>query len=656
MLRGEKQQTLKARAGPPMVHVVERGTPRAGRESRRQSLRASAVYGAVPGVLSAAYAISTCRLLLLVVSAALIGFALFGWATAGLVARTRWWIWIQLAGAAVNLAGAAALALLDSGLGGPLGSFIPLTVVLMAIVVPPRAFVLVSGLGLASYAVVWIWGDPAPPGYALVHALGYGCVAVLCLRHSSVLASLRRRLASSSRTDPLTGCLNRRGFDDRVAAVLADGNPATLVLLDLDRFKEVNDTYGHRAGDDLLAWVGQELRADDSSVAGRLGGDEFAVLLTGPDTAQRVERLRRCAPLSLGRAEFPADATDLTALTRIADERLYQDKFARVRRTPTAETVAAAREGVCRTAADEVEAGERRRHSIADPGWMSMTQTCVALVYVVLPAADHPHRFGLIALSVWGFLTGLAVVAGAGWLSRSRAARPLMLAFAGSAFVSCAAVATLDGGVDHALGVGMLLSIPLLMLGMRPVVAAPVALVAGALYLLVGLRVGDATGWYVAIHLLGTAAVAWACAMQGRAAARQRRMLTRLARVDVLTGVLNRRGFTELFTRTPKSLMVLDLNGFKQLNDTHGHAAGDELLTWVATTLASYGEVGRLGGDEFVVLTADPDPEGIREALAARTGVSVGVAAPGVDGDDFDSLYAVADARLYQEKPVRTRV
>ncbi|SDT57590.1 diguanylate cyclase domain-containing protein [Actinoplanes derwentensis] len=651
---------------------MERGSP----QSRRQSLRASAAYGAVPGVLSAAYAIGTwgspCQVFILMVSSALILFAVFGWAVAGLVARTRWWIWIQLAAAAVNVAGSAALGLIDTGLGGPLGSFIPLTVVLMAIVVPPRAFLVVAGLGLAAYALVWVWGDPAPAGYPLVHALGFGCVAVLCLRHSSVLASLRRRLADSSRTDPLTGCLNRRGFDEWVTTAIADAGsaPVTLVLLDLDHFKEVNDTYGHLAGDDLLTWVGQELRAGlgPGDAAGRLGGDEFAVLVTGTDGEEAVRRLRERlssgAPASLGRATFPDDGTDPATLTGIADERLYQDKNSRVRRTPTAAVVAAARDGVRRDiVAGDIEKGERRRHAIADPGWMSMTQTCVALVYAVLVAADHPHRAGVIALSVWGFLTGLAVVLGAGWLSGSRTARPLMLVFSVSAFLSCAAVATLDGGVDQPLGVGILLSIPLLTLGMRPKVAVPVALVSGALYVLVGTRVGDAGGWYVAIQSLSTAAVAWACAMQGRAAARQRRMLTRLSRVDVLTEVLNRRGFAERFDRTGQgaALLVLDLNGFKQLNDRLGHAAGDELLKWTASVLRSYGVVGRLGGDEFVVLPGDgTDPdvvaERIREVLETRTGVSIGAAVRGADGDDFDSLYATADARLYEQKPVRTRV
>ncbi|MEU4154845.1 GGDEF domain-containing protein [Actinoplanes sp. NPDC026670] len=653
--------------------------------SRRQSLRSSAAYGAVPAVLGAAYSIGTWdrpdRLPMLLVAALMVGFAVLGWVAAGRIARTRWWIWIQLSAAALNLAGSAVLGILDSGVAGPLGTFIPLSVVLLAIVTPPRAFLVTAGLGLFAYTSVMVLGDTPPAGYPLVHGLAFACVAYLCLRHSAVLASLRRRLADSSRTDPLTGCLNRRGFDERMAAELADaergGSPVTLVLLDLDHFKEVNDTHGHRAGDELLAWTGQELRADlrAHDAVGRQGGDEFAMLLPGTDAAdaegvvERLrERLRVCSPASLGSATFPDDASDLAGLLLVADQRLYRDKAARVRHAPSAEAVAGARDGVRPSGpVAAVEARERRRHSIADPGWVSVTQTVVALVYVLLVANDHVHRASMIAISVWGFATGLAVVLGADWLSRSRLARPLMLAFAFSAFVSCAAIATLDGGADQPLGIGVLIGIPLLMLGMRPEVAAPVALGAGGLYLLVGLRVGDVSGWYLTVHLLGTAAAATACALQGRASARQRRMLTRLSRVDVLTDVLNRRGFAERFAaevadsrRTGRgaALLVLDLDGFKLLNDAQGHAAGDELLKWVAVTLRSevhpHDIVGRLGGDEFVVLLTDGDAfdvaDNLRTVLGARIGASVGVAVLGTDGDDFDGLYAVADARLYQQK------
>jgi diguanylate cyclase (GGDEF)-like protein len=657
--------------------------PGAVLEQRMRAVRSGFVYCCLPALLTAVYAACTWDspgrgAMLAVVAAVLVSAAVAALAALRLLG-SRWWMVPQHLGAACNLAGYVALGLLDGGVASPVGAFIPTSTILMATVLLPRAFTSVVAFNAAGYGIVAAYGDPGPPGYWLVHTLAYGTAAVLCLRHSMVLASLRRRLSESSRTDPLTGCLNRRGFDERVAASLGRGAPVTLVLLDLDHFKQVNDAYGHRAGDDLLAWVGHELRTEvrGHGVAGRLGGDEFALLVTDPDAAAGiVSRLRERLPSSIGVASCPADGADPVTLASVADRRLYADKAARERRPPSAEQIAAARErNEARGQSATVSNRERRRHSIADPGWMSITQTSVAMIYLGLFTAGHPQRTAMLAICLWGFTTGLAVVLAADWLSRARWARPLMLAFSVSSFVSCAAIATLDGGVASPLGVGMLIAIPLLMLGMRPDVAAPVALAAGALYLTVAV-IGHADLWYVVSNLLSTLAISVACALQGRSAAAQRRMLTRLSSVDVLTGVYNRRGFGERFTaeikrvrshRSGAALLIADLDGFKQLNDAYGHAAGDELLRWVASALRGRAGrddlVGRLGGDEFVVMLHG-DEAGMAEraraaaeeftaALGERTAVSIGMAVLGRDGDDFDSLYAAADARLYQRKSVR---
>ncbi|WP_328468122.1 GGDEF domain-containing protein [Actinoplanes sp. NBC_00393] len=660
-------------------------TPGALHQQRRRAIRAGALYCCSPALLAGVYTAATWGApgrgaMLAVVLTILLASGLAG-AVASRIVESRWWMLPQHAGAMVNLAGYVALGLLDGGIASPLGAFIPTSTVLLATVLLPRAFLTVVTLNAIGYGLVVAYGDPAPPGYWLVHTLGFGAAAVLCLRHSAALDSMRRRLAASSRIDPLTGCLNRRGFDDRTAAALAAGGPVTLVLLDLDHFKQVNDAYGHRAGDELLAWVGGSLRASlpAGAVAGRLGGDEFALLLPGTcDQGAAVivevirERLRAGAPSSLGYATYPQDARDADGLASVADRRLYADKAARERRAPTADEVAWVRtRGVLSGADVTVGTRERRRHSIADPGWMSIAQTCVAMIYLAFYTDGHAYRGVMWAICAWGFAAGLAVVLGADWLSRSRTARPLMLAFSASSFVSLAVIAALDGGVSSTLGVGMLLPIPLLMLGMRTRVAAPVALAAGAIYAVLAVVEGASSNWFVVTNLLGTATTSIACALQGRTAAAQRRMLTRLARVDVLTDVLNRRGFAERFTaevssagRLRAALLVADLDGFKQLNDSYGHAAGDELLRWVAATLRAGARgrdvVGRLGGDEFVVLVCDADPveaaARYRAALSERTGVSIGVAVLDVDGADFDSLYAAADARLYQQKAARKAV
>jgi diguanylate cyclase (GGDEF)-like protein len=109
----------------------------------------------------------------------------------------------------------------------------------------------------------------------------------LALRNSGV----RRELTRQARTDALTGLANRAAFTRTVRAALDEdaAGPVALLFVDLDDFKPVNDRYGHRAGDELLAQVAQRLAAL-GGVCGRLGGDEFAILLTGADgdTADRT--------------------------------------------------------------------------------------------------------------------------------------------------------------------------------------------------------------------------------------------------------------------------------------------------------------------------------------------------------------------------------
>ncbi|WP_026623109.1 diguanylate cyclase (GGDEF)-like protein [Ensifer sp. WSM1721] len=107
---------------------------------------------------------------------------------------------------------------------------------------------------------------------------------------------------ASSELDALSGLCNRRGFADRVAPLLQDGGddgPGTLILTDLDRFKLVNDTYGHHAGDEVIRQFSRVLRElmPSRAVAGRLGGEEFAVFLPriGPADARVLAHGMRAA-------------------------------------------------------------------------------------------------------------------------------------------------------------------------------------------------------------------------------------------------------------------------------------------------------------------------------------------------------------------------
>jgi diguanylate cyclase (GGDEF)-like protein len=164
----------------------------------------------------------------------------------------------------------------------------------------------------------------------------------LALRAVLLLEQVERR----SRRDLLSGLLNRRGFDDaldrELSRVERSAAPMSLVLIDLDHFKAVNDTRGHQAGDRVLAAVGGVLldAAGTHDAAARIGGDEFALLLPdcGPTAAQVVaDRVLATVAATVGRHGVTASAGVATAprqgrtrgaLIQAADEALYAAKAA----------------------------------------------------------------------------------------------------------------------------------------------------------------------------------------------------------------------------------------------------------------------------------------------------------------------------------------
>ncbi|PZN95244.1 MAG: hypothetical protein DCF30_19170 [Hyphomicrobiales bacterium] len=165
----------------------------------------------------------------------------------------------------------------------------------------------------------------------------------------TVAHEAREKLWKSANIDFLTGVANRARFQDSLAesfaAAKAEGSSVSLLLLDLDGFKEINDTRGHQAGDDVLKMVAERLvsRLPPGGMVARLGGDEFAIILPRVGSAGRQQTVARqmlnalkqpirtmgdsvLVSATIGIATYPGDADTCEALLRCADVALYNGK------------------------------------------------------------------------------------------------------------------------------------------------------------------------------------------------------------------------------------------------------------------------------------------------------------------------------------------
>lgn len=205
---------------------------------------------------------------------------------------------------------------------------------------------LVTAVAFGGWLAVALTSPPsddwATAGFAMFSS---GAVALLIfrvrLRMLNRLSSLQAELRASASNDDLTGLCNRRGFLLRAeqARHNADsaGQPMTLLFIDINGFKAVNDTEGHAHGDAVLVALALALRSAfrDRDILGRLGGDEFCVLVPGTRetelTTQRVRAAALVTPeipsLSIGASVYePGTARPITALISEADQRMYREK------------------------------------------------------------------------------------------------------------------------------------------------------------------------------------------------------------------------------------------------------------------------------------------------------------------------------------------
>ena len=213
---------------------------------------------------------------------------------------------------------------------------------------PPVAFTHLC-IASAAYALVLV----VSPGHVMLPGLTWamvtGTLAVLGILMTTLrgqLDQLVKQLAAAARTDSLTQLANRRELEERFAAELErstrTARPLSIVVLDLDWFKEYNDRFGHSAGDRVLVLLAQALKraTRTSDIVARLGGEEFGVLAPETDETEAYllsERLRaevRSAfaretekmTISCGVASFPIHGITLGELLHAADRALYEAK------------------------------------------------------------------------------------------------------------------------------------------------------------------------------------------------------------------------------------------------------------------------------------------------------------------------------------------
>jgi diguanylate cyclase (GGDEF)-like protein len=474
----------------------------------------------------------------------------------------------------------------------------------------------------------------------------------------------RRRSEELAAVDPLTGLLNRRRFFELAEPLLERSLRANrrlaLLLLDVDHFKRVNDTHGHATGDAVLKALAEccipHLR--ESDLIARLGGEEFVVLfedVTELQARKRAEYLRIAVAtlsidadgteavrptVSIGVAMSADEAATLDMLLEVADRAMYAAKQRGRNRTcfgPDCLSVPQA------AWAETFEADANSSPRIVSSRVRRAAPHSTGGTRPDIPGGDHV-LYGLDS----PMLARLSET-----LSRL-GRRRTVLWFTGLSTAASVGCAALTLAAWHAAPrecltlVGLCLAVPAI------VVPLPV----------------------------------WAVATLSLEAETAQRSAERLASTDSLTGLCNRRHFFHQaeprFDEARRSqgsltMLLFDIDHFKSINDTHGHAVGDQVLAQVARIslgcLRDGDIVARYGGEEFVALLPDtpieaatPLAERLRAAIAQvaiesprggpiRVTLSIGASEIMPVDTRIDALIDRADEAMYRAKKTgRNRV
>ncbi len=294
------------------------------------------------------------RAVLWAVVAGWLVLALVGISLAPIVASKPWCDTYSMVWTASSAFGVAIVAMLDTGMNSPLLVLLFLPLIYGTLMFTPWAAGICGIAAMASLAIVAITdrGVTSDPGRSFLlfcAVAGASALTVTAAINRTHIeeheAQLQAALADMAAVDGLTGCAVRRvlnqRMDEEIARSIRSRSPLSLLMIDVDQFKSVNDTYGHVVGDHVLASIGAALRSIGRAfdLVSRIGGDEFAVLLPDtdvPDASRIAERVREelttavevPVTVSIGVSGLDRTAPSAEQLLDNADFALYQVKGA----------------------------------------------------------------------------------------------------------------------------------------------------------------------------------------------------------------------------------------------------------------------------------------------------------------------------------------
>ena len=579
----------------------------------------------------------------------------------------------------------------------------------------------------AAFVCVLLLGAALVDANAVVHQPLRIAVPLLVIGTTALFSRAARdadrHFRSEALLDPLTGLFARRGLALRASELDQQdrllGEPLAVLVVDVDRFKAVNDNHGHEIGDRVLQELAARLRSvtPEPGLAFRLGGEEFAILLPGADrqlAQARGEQLRaavRSHPLcgltvtvSVGVAVRDAVvAGSLGTLLARADAALYEAKrsgrdrvvLAREKSSPTPPApvpipaIASTQPGPADIAPCFTPEVSEPPASGFKPSWLARDATehdrfldmnrrmrpvlirtellAIALLVPCVPWLQH--KVAAIPFVLCGLIS-LPVPTIA-----KHAQRPEAVLFTwgmlSAILIASGVVLARDEPADlvllawPVLGFSGRFPVRVLAIGAA---ASVLMMIAAALLFWSSAVVHDPLQLTLPPATLLTLVFISVAVL--RSDVEHRKASTR----DSLTALLNRGSLSERIAHGPAaaSALMCDVDHFKAVNDRHGHTVGDNVLRGLAeqirTQVRADDAVFRVGGDEFLVLLADDRPaheiaERIRDAVSARPianlpiTISCGFAHTETHQASGSSLIQRADAQLYHAKQAgRNRV